>query len=658
MTVDFNFDKDQDFKLITSGVVPEYRQTLYNSFRASLWSYGESTDCLGVRETVLEDGKERLVGSHFYSYSEVLQKVDQIGSSLASLGLQKGDRVGICSYSRMEWMLLDLACSRQGFVLVPLYDSVPLAETVYIAKDSGIKILFIVSKRFSYTSSIIEATPSLEHIVLFDFTPLEKVFAQENANYKTCSKPLEVTNCFSFLFSEFESLALEIIPPADVDFHDLCTLVYTSGTTGFPKGAMITQCNLLHGATTLMCSLPPRPYPEFRECIVSYLPLAHIFERAAEHALLSVGSKLGYYSGDITTLMEDIQLFQPTMLLGVPRVYTKVFNAAMKNVEGLSALKGIIFRSAFARKYRVLQEGGSCPFLDKLLFKKGLHAKLGGQLRSAFSGSAPLPPNVQSTLEVLMCCPIANGYATTETSSAGSVSRLGEPGPKNGNVGKPSGLMNMKLVDVPEMGYVTSTVPPRGEVYISGPAVCQGYWNQPEKTAEAFVTEEDGTRYYRTGDIGMFDEEGRLILIDRKSCVVKSPQGEFVQLTTLSDHYAQSQFVEQIHLVGGQIKLIAIVSVPVELLPSDKDPDVWVDLEAKILADFSSIAKEKGLRSFEQVGAVYVSREVWTPENGCLTASMKVKKAAILTKYADIISDIVNTMNTAPLSAPICCPKE
>ncbi|KAL0208036.1 hypothetical protein P9112_010623 [Eukaryota sp. TZLM1-RC] len=665
-------DRYEDLKTLRAGNIPSYRSSLFESFRVSVELYKER-DCLGRR--LLKDvgnGEEELVGTIFYSYEEVFERVERIASALHNLGLRQGDFVGITSPSRPEWLMTDLACHRQGIVLVPVYESVPLEEVLHVCKVSELKALFIHQKRFNMTSAIASSVPSIQHIIGFDDTSSEKYFWKEKENCRISNlveiqksndnpNPGEDQNngVFTHLLSEIEHLACESQPvfPANVSPDDLATIIFTSGTMGAPKGAMITHHNLQAGAAGLLCMLPDLPHPEFQDVVLSYLPLAHVFQRACEHALLSIGACLAYYSGDIATLLDDVGLFKPTMFLGVPRVYEKIYNAAVKNIQSLSVLKTLLFKPSFKRKLRRLRSGRSTPLLDKLLFKKGLAAKFGGRLRAAFSGSAALNPEMQTTLEALMCCPIGSGYACSETSSAGCVERLGD-GDKNGNVGYPLGSVEMKLLDAPELGYTTKDEPyARGEVLFSGPPVFQGYYKDEEKTRDAFV-EIDGRKWYRTGDIGMLDHKQRLVLIDRKSTIIKAPHGEFIKLTPLTEMYTRAAYVEHVLLVGGCSKLVAIVSVLPEHLPEKNDPDQWLEMEKLVKEEFKQIAQENKLRAFEQVGALYISREGFSLDNNLLTPSQKIKRGAVLNKYNDIIQDLQRGLSGYEVQLPICCAVE
>ncbi|KAL0229359.1 hypothetical protein GEMRC1_013977 [Eukaryota sp. GEM-RC1] len=646
-----------DLELLRQGKVHPERSTLFTSFQRSVQFYA-SRDCQGRRLVSLsDDGTEKLQGSIFFSYQEVLERIERISSGLLTLPLSFGDRVGILSPSRPEWLTVDLACSRSGLVLVPLYESVSLDEILHVANDSEISVLFLCQKRFSLLADLCKSIPSLKYIILLDDTPSEKKFFADVSDVMkvdTVNTSFE-NGCYTHLLSELESLSPTTLPPVNVTRSDIASIVYSSGTLGKPKGCVLTQENILYGAANLLNNLPDLPHPDFQDVVLSYLPLAHIFQRAAEHALLSMGAYIGYYSGDISTLLEDIQLFKPTMLLGVPRVFQKLYDSAYKQIQTLSAVKSLIFRSSFNRKLNRQARGRSTPILDKLLFKKGLHAKLGGRLRAAFSGSAPLDIEVHKALEVLMCIPIGNGYASTETSSSGAVADLDDY-EKNGNCGRPKGSIEMRLESLPDLGYTVEDKPyPRGEVLFSGPSVFKGYWKLEEKTKEALV-EIDGKKWYKTGDVGMVDERGRLTLIDRKSTIIKSPHGEFIKLGPLTTAYSKCEGVEHLLLVGGATKLVAVLSLDVEYLPDKSNVEEIIEVENQMMSRFEEIANENGFRAFEKIGRIFITRDGFSIDNGLLTPSQKVKRGAVLEKFSSEIKDLKDSLTGPSLvQMPVCC---
>lgn len=301
---------------------------------------------------------------------------------------------------------------------------------------------------------------------------------------------------------------------------NLASICYTSGVTGEPKGVMITHKNLAAMVAGALSSgvdvLPTDVY-------ISYLPLAHMYERMVIETLLSCGAAIGFYGGDLLNLIDDIYTLEPTLLAGVPRVLNKLYYKLMDSIHLQGGMYQNMFDAAYSSKLNSLKTKSKLDSFiwDKTVFSP-IKKKLGGKIRFILSGSAPLNPDIHDFFKIAFTCPVIQGYGLTETAATGTCQVKDDT--RSGHVGIPFSCCEIKLVSVPEMEYYVSSNPPKGEICIRGPNVFAGYYKQPEKTKD--VIDEDG--WFHTGDIGSIDENGNLSIIDRIKNIFKLSQGIYV----------------------------------------------------------------------------------------------------------------------------------
>ncbi|AQK57336.1 AMP-binding protein [Zea mays] len=417
--------------------------------------------------------------------------------------------------------------------------------------------------------------------------------------------------------------------------EDIATICYTSGTTGTPKGAVLSHENLI--ANVAGSSLGIKFYPS--DVYISYLPLAHIYERANQVALLHYGVAIGFYQGDNLKLMDDLAVLRPTIFASVPRLYNKIYAAITNAVKESGGLRERLYHTAYnAKRHAMINGRNPSPMWDKLVFNK-IKARLGGRMRLMTSGASPLSPDV---MEFLRICfgEVLEGYGMTETSCVISTMNIGDR--SIGHVGSPNPSCEVKLVDVPEMNYTSEDQPyPRGEICVRGPIIFCGYYKDEVQTRE--VIDEDG--WLHTGDIGLWLPGGRLKIIDRKKNIFKLAQGEYI---------APEKIENVVDLDAGDSfnsSLVAIVAVEPDVLKAwaASEGIQYEDLRqlcadpratAAVLADMDSIAKEAQLRGFEFAKAVTLVAEPFTLDNGLLTPTFKVKRPQAKAYFAKEISDM------------------
>uniref|UniRef100_A0A804NYX3 Long-chain-fatty-acid--CoA ligase n=1 Tax=Zea mays TaxID=4577 RepID=A0A804NYX3_MAIZE len=425
--------------------------------------------------------------------------------------------------------------------------------------------------------------------------------------------------------------------------EDIATICYTSGTTGTPKGAVLSHENLI--ANVAGSSLGIKFYPS--DVYISYLPLAHIYERANQVALLHYGVAIGFYQGDNLKLMDDLAVLRPTIFASVPRLYNKIYAAITNAVKESGGLRERLYHTAYnAKRHAMINGRNPSPMWDKLVFNK-IKARLGGRMRLMTSGASPLSPDV---MEFLRICfgEVLEGYGMTETSCVISTMNIGDR--SIGHVGSPNPSCEVKLVDVPEMNYTSEDQPyPRGEICVRGPIIFCGYYKDEVQTRE--VIDEDG--WLHTGDIGLWLPGGRLKIIDRKKNIFKLAQGEYIAPEKIENVYAKCKFIAQCFIYGDSFNssLVAIVAVEPDVLKAwaASEGIQYEDLRqlcadpratAAVLADMDSIAKEAQLRGFEFAKAVTLVAEPFTLDNGLLTPTFKVKRPQAKAYFAKEISDM------------------
>ncbi len=348
---------------------------------------------------------------------------------------------------------------------------------------------------------------------------LKLIIQMEKEGDKAIQDQAQAAGIKLLSFSEVEDngafYSHEVNPPTP---EDLATIMYTSGTTGNPKGVMITHANIISMiAGAALCGVATAS----NDVHISYLPLAHIFERAVQGIVYCEGSACGFFQGSVLKLFDDIQELKPTIFASVPRLWNRLYDKVNGTIRDEGGLKQKLFNMGFSSKQDGLKAGGppTSGFWDALIFSK-LKAKLGGRVRLMITGAAPLSEEVYRFLQIAFCVPVLQGYGLTETSAALSLTRPDDF--STGHVGAPLLSCEVRLYDVPEMNYSSRNDPPTGEVCVRGNNVFVGYYKNPEQTAQ----DKDAEGWFHTGDVGRWNPNGTLSIIDRKKNIFKLAQGE------------------------------------------------------------------------------------------------------------------------------------
>uniref|UniRef100_A0A8C9FMH7 Long-chain-fatty-acid--CoA ligase n=1 Tax=Pavo cristatus TaxID=9049 RepID=A0A8C9FMH7_PAVCR len=435
------------------------------------------------------------------------------------------------------------------------------------------------------------------------------------------------------------------VPPSP---EDLCIVCFTSGTTGNPKGAMLTHENVVANAAAFLRTIEDTVECTSSDVSISYLPLAHMFERVVQTVMYSCGAKVGFFQGDIKLLTDDMKTLKPTVFPVVPRLLNRIYDKVQSGAN--TPVKKFLLNFAATMKMIEVKQGiiRNDSLLDKLVFKK-VQETMGGRVRIMVTGAAPISPSVLKFLRSALGCQVFEAYGQTECSAGCTFSMPGDW--TTGHVGPPLVCNIIKLDDVEEMNYFSSNN--EGEVCIKGPNVFKGYLKDPEKTAEAI--DKDG--WLHTGDVGKWMPNGTLKIIDRKKNIFKLAQGEYIAPEKIENVYIRSVAVAQVFVHGESLRscLIGIVVPDAETLPefaaklgvkgSYEDICKNPAVKKAILEDLVRLGKAAGLKSFEQVKDLYIHTELFSVENGLLTPTLKAKRAELVKVFQKQIEALYSSMH-------------
>lgn len=617
--------------------------TCYDIFQQASFKFSDRP-CLGWRPK--QDGA---AGDYkFLTYSETAERVRAIGSAMTTVGkLTPKARVGVYGPNCPEWMMSMQACNRQSLVCVPIYDTLGDNAVEYILRHAEVALVCACIDKLPELMRAIGKLPGQQvKTVVYWGGALTTV--EWPARAKTLG--LELHSWDEFLAKGRKMPADPVVPAA----NDICTIMYTSGTTGDPKGVMTkhsavvaTVCGLYNWCEKSGISLLTN------DVFISYLPLAHIFDRVAEETMLYVGASIGYWQGEVAKLMADAQALKPTIFAGVPRVFDRVHSAVMNKLKAGGWFANLLFNWGYAFKMRRLKAGATpltaSPMFDWLLFRK-FNAALGGRVRVIVSGGAPMAAKVEEFLKVTMCCAMGQGYGLTETCAASFI-QLPNSFNQLGTVGPPQPMCEFKLESIPEMEYNAWADPPFGEVLVKGPQNFAGYYKMEDETKQ--VLDADG--WFHTGDIATLTQEGCLRIVDRKKNIFKLAHGEYIAVEKLENVYKMHPIVDQVWVYGNSFKcsLLAIV-VPKEaeirkaasalMANADTLPLAEVCARKEVLEwatkQLSDYGRAQKLKGFEIVKAVHLEAEQFTLENDLLTPTFKLKRAPLLKKYKAVIDQM------------------
>ena len=603
-----------------------------------------------VKKTV--DGKEtevdkkwqfyELSGYEYTSFTEYEQLCLNVGRGFRALGMQAGDRVHLFAATHPHWLATAHGAMSQSMPIVTAYDTLGEEGLKHSLLQTNAKAIFLDPHLLTKLIAPLQDAKDIQHVIYNDDDmPSSKAdpakVAADTKKLQDAHPHLTIT-AFTKFVKLGEENGAEAVPPKP---EDLACIMYTSGSTGTPKGVLLSHRNVvaaIAGVDTIV-----GPYLGPGDGLLTYLPLAHILEFVFESACLYWGGTMGY--GNPKTISDasmrncrgDIAEFKPTILVGVPAVWETVKKGIMAKVAKMNPIVKNMFWGAMSAKSFMMANSAYLPFsglgtniVDQVVFKKVQEAT-GGRLRICLNGGGPIAKDTQRFISMVLA-PMVGGYGLTETTAMGVVT---DPLSWTDNaLGEVTGCVEVKLVDFADAGYFATNKPlPQGEIWIRGPSVAMGYLNMEEETKEAFTA--DG--WFKTGDIGEFDRDGNLRIIDRKKNLVKTLNGEYIALEKLESTYRSCPLVANlcVYAASDKNKPIAIV-VPAEpaLKALAKENGISGEgleelttnekLNALVLAQMQAVGKRGGLNGIEILEGVVLSEEEWTPQNVSQKLSISV----------------------------------
>ncbi|KAL1339493.1 hypothetical protein AAHE18_U041300 [Arachis hypogaea] len=595
---------------------------------------------LGWRKAI--DGK---FGPYVWkTYKEVYDDVLHIGSALRASGAEPGSRIGIYGSNCPQWIVAMEACSANSFICVPLYDTLGAGAVNFIIDHAEVDIVFVQDKKVKELLKP-DCISAKRLKAMVCFTSLT-----EEQKDKAAAIGIKPYSWEEFLHMGKEK-PCEIYPPRA---QDICTIMYTSGTSGDPKGVVLSHENivaLVRGMDLFMEQFEDKMTVE--DVYLSFLPLAHILDRTIEEYFFRNGASVGYYHGDLNALRDDLMELKPTLFAGVPRVFEKVYEGIKKAVEELNPFRRAVFGMLYNYKLGWMNKGykqrEASRLADLLAFRK-VKARLGGRIRLIISGGAALSPEIEEFLRVTCCAFVCQGYGLTETCGP---TTLGFPDEMCmlGTVGAVSIFNELRLEEVPEMGYNPLATPPCGEICIRGKTVFTGYHKSPQLTTEAI---RDG--WFHTGDIGEMLPNGVVKIIDRKKNLIKLSQGEYIALEHLENVYGVTPIVEDIWVYGNSFKSMLIAVV----VPNEEITNKWAhsnghtasfpklcsldQLKKHVLSELKSTADRNKLRGFEHIKGVILDPLPFDMERDLVTATLKKRRNNMLKYYQEQIDELYQNL--------------
>ena len=557
-------------------------------------------------------------------YTEFARKVKNFALGLASLGIGKGDKVTIISENRPEWAISDLAILSLGAINVPIYPTLAPGQIEYILNNADVKIT--ITSTIEQTDKIIEIVdnlPELGHLIYMDNHPQpEKYMLFYDHVYEKGSDFEKKHKNY------FEKVTREIVP------DDPCAIVYTSGTTGYPKGAVLSHKNILQNVKGAVETLNIRSTDTF----LSFLPLCHVFERmGGQFCPIYAGGSIAY-AESVENVAQNLVEVKPTIMCSVPRLFEKMYARILENAESGSSIKKKIFYWALrtGEKFTKQQRKGKVSvwlklqhnIAHKVVYSK-IQEKVGGRLRYFISGGAPLSKEIGEFFHA-MGVQILEGYGLTESSPVIAVNE--ESKMKFGTVGPPM-----------YRGGVEVKIAEDSEILTRGPHIMSGYYKNPEATKEVI----DKQGWLHTGDVGFLDEDGYLTITDRKKNILVTCGGKNVAPALLENTLVSSPLIEQVLIIGDKRKFLSALIVPNKDLIEAHAAKHQINFESyKQLLSDSEITQLVGkeidrlqdqFARFEQIRAFRLLDRPLTIQDGELTPTLKIKRKIVEEKYADLI---------------------
>jgi long-chain acyl-CoA synthetase len=573
-------------------------RTIYSVFREVVDRHGNKTALIYKYGAQYEE----------ITYRNLYDSINCFSEKLQLWGVQKDDKVGILSSNRPEWVITDLATIKLGAVLVPVYETLSSSEIKYILDDAQVKVLIVEGEYLDKVRKVQIEVPTLIKIIAINkenLAPNEELFTCSTRKGKIPDKASDIKN-------------------------ELATIVYTSGTTGKPKGVMLSQENIITNALALI----ERGQVTAQDILLSFLPLSHMYERTVGYyAPLFAGAAIAY-AENINTIAINMQEIRPTIVNVVPRLLEKMYEKIWATIHTSSKIKKALFLAAVKNKntYRELRANNKkiphvlnfkCKLLDMLVCRK-VRRKVGGRLRFFTSGGASLKKDINIFYDDFGI-PILEGYGLTETSPV--LTSNSQNDYKIGSAGKPLPNVKIKINEA------------NSEILAKGLGVMLGYFRNKQATDEAI----DAEGWFHTGDIGSLDEEGYLTIAGRLKELLITSYGQKISPVYVEEQLLNSRFIDQVMIYGDGEKYLSAFIVPgKEQLKRQfllQEPINWPKIfESDDIHQFINTEIEKksvNLARYEKIKNFILLEEAFSVENGLLTPTLKIKRKEVLKRYSE-----------------------
>jgi len=658
---------------------PVNMDTMEKVARWLVSKYNEK-QCLGTRLLLGEekvnnnDGKSitKLIQGEYVwiTYSDLERLSRSFARGLVERGVKPRDKVCIFADTRAEWLVAAWACWRNSIVVATVYTNLGEDGIAYCINQMQATTVITSSTLIGKLASISKQLPAVTEIIYFE-NPLDRT---------PIESPADGVNALSFnQLIHIGSKSSHALSPPNPE--DIAVIMFTSGSTGNPKGVLLTHLNMV---SALQALIPATAKVIERgevsageladESYIGYLPLAHVLEMLAEHIMLTMGIKIGYSSALTLTDTSpgirpgddgDISVLRPVGMACVPLIIDRLYKGIQKKI----AQRGEVMRGLirFCIEYRSawIERGYDTPIMNAIIFKK-FRAVTGGNLKLMLCGGAPLSEEPQKFISTCLGVPVMQGYGLTETCATACIADSIDL--ELGHVGPPLMGVHLKITDWDEGGYTVQDLQgPRGEILIGGKHVSAGYYLMPDKTKEDFF-EEDGVRYFKTGDIGQILEGGRVKIIDRKKDLVKLQAGEYVSLGKVESNLKVIPLVDNICAYADPLKNAVVALIlpnpeNIQVIASEiygrdvshdfknlcTDPNV----NKKVLALVREQGASAGLQKFEIPKGVHLVVDEWSPQSGMVTAAFKLKRKPIEIRYKKEIEEMYGALELPPKSVAV-----
>ncbi|XP_015588101.1 long-chain-fatty-acid--CoA ligase 4 isoform X2 [Cephus cinctus] len=608
--------------------------------------------CLGTRQILAEEDelqpngrvfKKYKMGDYKWkTYSDVDRLVLSFARGLKELGLTTRKNVVIFAETRAEWMIAAHACFKQNLAVVTIYATLGDDAIAHGINETEVDTVITSHELLPKFKRLLEMTPVVKTVIYME----DQLKFTDTKGYKEGVNLIP----FSDVIKKGNTSDVELNPPKA---NDTAIIMYTSGSTGVPKGVILSHRNIMATIKSYCNAVELKDDDVF----LGYLPLAHVLELLAETVCLLSGVPIGYSSPltmiDSSSKIQrgskgDASVLHPTCITSVPLILDRISKGINEKVKRSGPFRQAIFHFAYEYKLKWTKRGYETPIFDKFIFGAAKQV-LGGRVRLVLCGGAPLSPDTHSQVKLCLCVTVTQGYGLTETSSCATVMDTYDG--STGRVGAPTTVCDIRLENWEEAGYrVTDKPYPRGEILIGGDNVSSGYYKLLEKTKEDFFQEND-RQWFRTGDIGEMHPDGSMQIIDRKKDLVKLQLGEYVSLGKVEAELKTCPVVENICVYGDSNKAYTVALV----VPSHRNlEEIAANLgitatsleelcnnpriEKAVLQELVEQAKKCKLQRFEIPGAVKLCPEQWSPDMGLVTAAFKLKRKAVQDRYQHEIS--------------------